>query len=482
MLKARLTKLLKLDREDRHIIFDKQSIAERVGLLSILDDRGFKLLRYDNVEEFRIVFEEDLKVKSGKIVVIVSRKIYVPYDIMTKFHVTDLTAEMLFPNLNPTVAMRHMLDWDIISFAYQNCYLDYTQAYQTEQYIKNDVFSSVNIEMYCVAKSDELHCISVNAVSYNDWIHVAKLKASIEYYAAMRNLRINLIYTDEMFRKFVYNGYNRLSSEVGKIFPPILTKTLLFIADMNNDKTALIVMDGMSLFDFEVISRYFDRIDYEYNASFALIPTTTPVSRQSLLSGKYPIELTKPFSLVDEEKEFKAKATAMGFSNRQVEYLRGYDANIRPLTKLAVVVVNEVDDIVHGQRQGRAGMYNDMGLLGNSGKLQSLVSRLIREGFAVYITADHGNTQCTGIGNIRVGIEVESRSNRMVILKDFAEVNTFLFENTNEYPGYYLDKDYRYLICKTGISLDINSETVMTHGGISIDEVIVPFIRIKGAR
>ena len=35
---------------------------------------------------------------------------------------------------------------------------------------------------------------------------------------------------------------------------------------------------------------------------------------------------------------------------------------------------------------------------------------------------------------------------------------------------------YDYLICNVGDSLDIKGENVMTHGGISLDEVVVPFI------
>lgn len=43
-----------------------------------------------------------------------------------------------------------------------------------------------------------------------------------------------------------------------------------------------------------------------------------------------------------------------------------------------------------------------------------------------------------------------------------------------EYPKYYLSKEYDYLICGIGSSFDSKGEKVMSHGGISIDEVIVP--------
>jgi hypothetical protein len=146
---------------------------------------------------------------------------------------------------------------------------------------------------------------------------------------------------------------------------------------------------------------------------------------------------------------------------------------------MVAIIINDVDDIAHGQFQGRAGMYNDMDLLGKSGKLQSLINRLTANGFTVYITADHGNTLCVGVGGFRSGVEMESRSMRMAVLKDFAEANALLNENTTEYQGFYLDKEYRYFVCMSGVSFDSKGETVMTHGGMSVDEVIVPFIKVR---
>jgi hypothetical protein len=317
------------------------------------------------------------------------------------------------------------------------------------------------------------------AENRKDWIEIAKKKARFDYYACAASIQFDTSFIDEAFERFVAKGYGHLSSDIDSTFPPIITKTLSTICGASNDKTALIVMDGMSLFDFEAIARHFEGIKFDYGCSFALIPTMTPVSRQSLLSGKYPRELTNPFSLADEEKEFFEAATNLGYAKYQVQYLRGFEPVIGPFSKLIAIIVNEVDNIVHGQRQGIPGMFNDMTTLGKSGKLQGLIKQLSNSGFSVYITADHGNTPCVGIGGFRTGVEVETRSKRMVVFKDFADIPTQILEHTTEYPAYYLDRNYRYLICKRGISFDAKGSEVMTHGGISIDEVIVPFIKIK---
>jgi hypothetical protein len=479
MLYKRIAKLLATESENRILIFAGQGIAETVDLAHLLKVAGFVLYEYTDVERFRIVYEETIKASTGKTAVIVTSDIYVPYDIRRGFRPADLSAAALFPQLNVDTMMMYVRDWDIISFAYENNYTDSSLAAQTVKFIKNTAFSKENVGLYCCEKQKVLFASGAGAIGYLDWIGVAGAKAVIEYYAAMANIRIDLSFADAAFGRFIENAYGQLSSEVGGDFPPIVTKTLSAIASGGNEKAALIVIDGMSLFDFEAMSRHWGSIAYAYGASYALIPTTTPISRQSLLSGKYPRELAKPFSLVNEEKEFRAKAAELGYGNRQVEYLRGFDADVSPLSKLITIIINEVDDIVHGQRQGRAGMYNDMDLFGKSGKMQSLVKRLTELGFTVYITADHGNTPCVGVGGFRSGVEVETRSMRMAILKDFAEANALLTENTTEYRGYYLNKSYRYFVCKNGVSFDNKGEEVMTHGGMSLDEVIVPFIRIR---
>ena len=477
-----LQKLLSLEKEIKIIVFTEPSICEATGLRNLLSSNGYTVCEYNDVESFRVTFEERIKPNIEKTTVIVSTEIYVPYDIRRVFHEVYLSARTLFPNLNADTVMSHVNDWDIISFALAQSYSDFTQAKETERFIQDIVFSIGVIEQYCRSSTDKLLSACDEAINYQDWINIANRKASVEYYAAMKNVDVDLSFADEAFQRFISDGYARLSSEVNSHSPPIVTKVLSVILADKNEKSALIVMDGMSLFDFKAISRHFRGIQYEHGCSYALIPTTTPISRQSLLSCKYPRELSKPFSLADEEKEFRATVVSFGFSPTQVDFLRGYDNEISPLSKLIAIVINDVDGIVHGQRQGRAGMFNDMDLLGRSGKLQSLIKRLAALGFAVYITADHGNTLCTGVGGFRSGVEVESRSMRMAILKDFAEANTLLAENATEYQGFYLDKEYRYYICKNGVSFDNKGEVVMTHGGMSIDEVVIPFIRIRSVK
>ena len=105
----------------------------------------------------------------------------------------------------------------------------------------------------------------------------------------------------------------------------------------------------------------------------------------------------------------------------------------------------------------------------------------MKQGYDVYISADHGNTPSIGLGRLMgTGLEMETKSHKMIVLKDFADKESLIEKyGLMEYPKYYLPKEYDYLICKVGESLDIKGEKVMTHGGISLDEVVVPFISIR---
>lgn len=235
---------------------------------------------------------------------------------------------------------------------------------------------------------------------------------------------------------------------------------------------------------YDIISESFGGIEYEQSAMFAMIPSTTSISRQCLLSGKFPSQLWEPWIQSKEKAEFTACAKALGYTDSQIGYARGYDAEFNAFVKCGAVIINDVDDLVHAQPQGRLGMYNDISVLANEKKLRHLVERLLSNGFDVYITADHGNTQCTGIGKyVGAGVDIETKSHRMVVLKNFADKGKLKDRfGLVEYPKYYLPKEYEYLICDAGTSLDVSGEQVMTHGGMTIDEVVVPFIKIKAEK
>jgi hypothetical protein len=478
MIGKRMAELFSIQYEKRLLIFDIGGFCAAFDYTRLLSSQDFEVIWYEDIEAFRLRYEQEIKNSDNKYAVIISSDIYVPYDIRKQFFEVEISLINIFPKLHEDTVRRYIKDIDLISFAYGELYSSCDTREKTEKFISDMVFSKGNIKKYCeLMIKNLLPSGDKSGITADGWIEIARKKASIDYYAAKANIGIDTSFVDAEFEKFILDGYQKLSGEIKKDAPAILPKVIDFIA---SGKTALIVVDGMSLFDFEIISRYFESIEYDYQCTYALIPTTTAISRQGLLSGKYPRELENPFTLSQEEKFFLEAARNKGYTKRQSLYARGFNPPINHFTKFAAIIINDIDDLVHGQKQGRIGMYNDVSLWAKSGKLQTLIKDLYTQGFNVYITSDHGNTPCIGTGAIRnVGVEVETRSKRMLILKDFAKEKYYSGEKVVTYPGYYLDKDYKYYVCDSGVSFDNKNEEVMTHGGISIDEVIVPFIKVK---
>lgn len=485
MLKKYVIEFLAAEYENKILIFDFNGIECRYSYSNILFELGFHIILYEGALEFRYLYENEIKKNEHKYAVIIERKQYVPYDILKSFHCVDIGWDSLFPNLNSEVLIEDKtLDLDLLYSAYYELYDNLSVFEETSSYVTKEVYGKNNVENYLrKMKAELLALVITKNVDYNTWIRIAAMKGKVEYLAAKVDIYIDLSFLDEEFKKFIAVGYKTISSVIKKDSPVMVTRVIDFITK-KNEKIALIVLDGMSVFDFNILSSEFKGIDYQENYIYAMIPTTTAISRQSMLAGKFPVELDRPFDLSREKKEFIENAKSLGYLDRQICYTRGYDPEIGPLIKCLSIILNDIDDLVHGQMQGRLGMYNDIHLLARTDKIQNLIKRLNKMGFTIYLTSDHGNTICTGLGLVKgTGVEVETKSKRMLIFKSFANSSETVDKyNLIEYPGYYLDKQYKYYICNTGSSFDTKDSVVMTHGGISIDEVIVPFIKVKAVQ
>lgn len=60
------------------------------------------------------------------------------------------------------------------------------------------------------------------------------------------------------------------------------------------------------------------------------------------------------------------------------------------MDKCICVIINEIDDLVHSQKQGNLGMYNDVRLLSHSGKLHELIIKLYKKAlmYTLHLTMD----------------------------------------------------------------------------------------------
>lgn len=475
-----------INYESKIMVFDKNHIIKKSKLEDEIISYGFEIIHYNDVEQLRFGYETLIKKeRDKKYLILVEYEKYVPYDIRQYFYCVELSLSGLFPQLNASVLEDvNKLNYNLLYLAYEDLFENLSTENSTTDFIENKLYEEKYVKEYINYLIQNINQIIDENISYLAWLKVSQLKARISF--LLNKSRFSIEDHDwekrisKAFNQFILEKYGSLSGYSYYNSPALLNKVIEHIL-LNSKKVALIVMDGMSVADWLVIEDHFS-VPTSMKLTYALVPTVTSISRQSLLSSKLPIEHEKPFSLSNEKKQFIENLTNHGYARDEIKYHRGYNFEVERRDRFICTIINDIDDLVHSQLQGKEGLYEDILKLAKCKKLEDVVKKLFKEGFQVYITSDHGNTSTIGIGKPKgTGVEVETKSQRMIIYKDYAEKEQIIEEfNLREYPGYYLPKDYKYLICEDNESLGYNGKKIVSHGGINIDEVIVPIIRVEG--
>jgi hypothetical protein len=340
-----------------------------------------------------------------------------------------------------------------------------------------------------------------SASRYKDWMNIMELMA--EYKCSVLNTNkqeyeseVNDLFrqVNEKFEKWMMESYHSLTS-----LPPIPKPKMVhhipqFLASKRgqNEKIALIVMDGMSYVQWNKIKNYLkDKgFSFEENSVYAWVPTLTSVSRQAIFSGNFPAVFSQSISTTaKEESHWKTFWENSGVFKQYVSFQKGlgkedYEkegiaAFKRPNIKIYGAVIDMVDQFIHGAVQGEKSLMSELHLWLNTDYLARLLTDLHRENFTIYITSDHGNTESIGIGRISEGILVEQKGERVRVYTD-----AILFKDAAKkidgisWTGVGLPKDYYALLAPYGQAFVNKNERIVSHGSISIEEVIVPFVKV----
>ena len=268
------------------------------------------------------------------------------------------------------------------------------------------------------------------------------------------------------------------------------------IEGSGNSRAALIVVDGLALDQWATIRRLLQKQDADLvmreSATFAWIPTLTCVSRQAIFSGKPPLYFPSSIhSTHSEEKLWKRFWEGHGLSRLDVAYRRGLgdgdasvvlDAAIHPgKTKVVGLVVDKVDRIMHGMQLGSAGMHNQIKQWCQGGFLATMVGQLLDYGYQVWLTADHGNIQCEGKGRPSEGAIAETRGERVRVYPtpELRSQVACAFPFAREWPPVGLPTDYFPLVAGGRDAFVNPGEAIVGHGGVAIEEVIVPLVKFE---
>lgn len=268
------------------------------------------------------------------------------------------------------------------------------------------------------------------------------------------------------------------------------------IEDSGSSRVALIVVDGLALDQWVTIRQLLQKrnanLVMRESATFAWIPTLTSVSRQSIFSGKPPIYFPSSINSTNsEERLWKQFWEGHGLSRLDVAYQRGLgdgnvadalDSAIHPgKTKVVGLVVDKVDKIMHGMQLGSAGMHNQIKQWCQDGFLPALVDQLLGYSYEVWLTADHGNIQCNGQGRPSEGAIAETRGERVRVYPtpELRARVAGAFPFAREWQPVGLPTGYFPLVAN-GYDAFVNpGDTIVGHGGVAIEEVIVPLVKFE---
>ena len=259
----------------------------------------------------------------------------------------------------------------------------------------------------------------------------------------------------------------------------------------NDSKIAIIVIDGMSTDQWlkikQCLEKQSDTIQFEENLVYAAIPTITSISRQTIASGNEP-------TFFKNDSQAFSKEESLWASNWQKrDKTTGYKKGLKLLKKDEIkelekiidkqsilIITDYLDKKIHEATNGKHEIDREIDYWIKNGILYSLIEYLHSHEFIIYLTSDHGNVETVGTGNINQGSLIDKEYSRVKIYNEYV----FAQQAEQSFPQSILrpnvkDASHYFLYAPDRKSFRSENERQVTHGGLTIEEVIVPLIRIE---
>jgi hypothetical protein len=259
---------------------------------------------------------------------------------------------------------------------------------------------------------------------------------------------------------------------------------------------ALLVLDGLSLAQWcmihEELSRLIPGLCANEDACFSLLPSVTNVARQSIYSGELPVFFESTIDRTDMDgKRWKTfwdgaygrpvRSAHLNVEGKDADLPDLRDAIEREVTALGITV-RMPDEIVHGAKMGWRGVAESIRLWARQPFLRQLLTAMLDAGYETYLTSDHGNLEAIGEGSVPQGVLAERSGHRVRIYGD-----TTIFSHTSAQLAARVRSGANKLLPPTCLPLIhsgrgayvTSGQTIVTHGGASLDEMIVPFIQLS---
>lgn len=376
------------------------------------------------------------------------------------------------------------LDLSILDKLFQNQPLVGLNRKETKAFIeKIMVESKSGVSVYDLDNFIEVLNAQINEGNVN-WAVVSRIIAEgisktigtpkfEELYAQINKVNV-------VFQEILQASYHQTKNSSAVKKPRIVSKILDYLNfNFRDKKIALIVVDGMALWQYELLKTHLPGIKHE-EVIYSWLPSITQLSRQAIFRGDTPqTEYRQGPS--SEEKLWKTYWKEKGCHEFEVAYQHEKTdfSNMDSVSKLAIVL-KDLDDKMHSSTD-----YVDLLMLTKNwierSKIAQIVDELISKGFTVFVTSDHGNIQARGWrglqGREKLGTNKSgSRSERHIEYSEKWLSDEFMANNPE--VGDLVVMEEQAIYFKTDLSFS-NKESLVTHGGAHLLEVLIPFVEIR---
>lgn len=327
------------------------------------------------------------------------------------------------------------------------------------------------------------------------------------------------------FTKYIENNYrNWLHDDDRPMLSPDVTGAYLVPELKKGNKVLFIVVDCMRSDQWmliePLIAEYYNIKRENY---FSLLPSATPFARNALFSGLFPDEIQKVYpdtynesdegSLNRNEEKFLVDNLARNGLRyeRPPKYLKVNDntegdalaKKVSDLfgTPLVAIVFNFLDILVHGRSNNvilkeiagtEAAFRSLMKTWFEHSSLFEILKAFAAEDYTVIVTSDHGSVLCkrgtkafgkrTTSTNLRYkyGDNLNSDPKESILIK---KPEQWRLPSMSLATTYLLAKDDFYFVYPNNYNEMVRYfQNSFQHGGISLEEMIIPVTVLKPKR
>lgn len=333
------------------------------------------------------------------------------------------------------------------------------------------------------AITEQLHQLTTQEPSINNLSEASSLIGQLNYlsYANGKAIEQGVYEKVDQWSKpfFVQNGMEQVYFASTPKRPLSVDKIISHLLANKYEKVALLCLDCMGFTEWNLLKQHLELGDneIEINPVFAMLPSVTSISRMAIYQGKREVYNHKA-----PGRPAEAKALAENFAPQHTTYLTesdtitsdkllGYD--------VVTILYNFFDELAHAV-QFPPGVADKTPYL-NAAKdylqkssIKRDIQLLREEGYTVYLCSDHGSIVAKGNGKRIEKYLIDGFAKRAVIIH--ADNSELLDMEQIDIP---FENDKKVVLPEGRTMFTYRDKIEVNHGGITLEEMIVPFIKLN---